>query len=224
MNVRCLYCVLQSASLGTKALLCGFNLIMNPTLSAFFCSPSKLVWLLAAFKCWSICLSVSAEITSETSCLPLAFHFIHLVQQKGIKHDWLDPSSSEEPADLSAFSSTRVWFKMQISVAGDRQEVSLPHWLRIHSEDWIYTGSHPKWLFDWNWHQFSFKLLVVQENKDLLDVINSVSFIWRLLTIHQADCVHLTPVWASEDQRLVLLQLTLFWKSNSNLIIIIIIY
>lgn len=96
INALCLYCVLQSASVGTKASLCGFNLIMNPTLSAFFCSSSKLVWLLGAFKCWSICLSVSGKITSETQCLPLAFHCTHSAQQKGIKwDDWLHLSSSD---------------------------------------------------------------------------------------------------------------------------------
>lgn len=61
-------------------------------------------------KCWSICLSVSAAITSATPCLPLAVHSVQSAQQKGIKRgDWLDPSSSRQTsADLSAFSSTRA--------------------------------------------------------------------------------------------------------------------
>lgn len=108
--VLCLFCVLQSASVGTKASLCGFNLIMNPTLSAFFRAPSKLVWLLAAFKCCSICLSVLAEITSTTSCLPLGFHFIHLAQQKGIKRDdWVDASSSDKLLPTHLHSAPHVY-------------------------------------------------------------------------------------------------------------------
>lgn len=106
----CLFCLLQSASVRTKASLCGFNLIMNPTHSAFFCSLSKLVWLLAAFRCWSICLSVSPEITSARPCLPLGFHFIYLAQQKGIKRDdWLDASSSDKLLPIHLHSDSHVY-------------------------------------------------------------------------------------------------------------------
>lgn len=148
MNARWV-CVLQFASVGTKAPLCGFNLIMNPTLSAFFCSPSKLVWLLAVFKCWSICLSVSAEITSATPCLPLGFHFIHLAQRKGIKRDdWLDASSSDKLLPIHRRSTPYVYNPKAKQI-----------------------GSQPTRLLESHWHCYSFKLCVL-ENIDLLDNIH----------------------------------------------------
>lgn len=141
-------------------------------------------------KCWSICLCVGSDNIGD-AVSPAGFSFCSASTAERNQTRWL-AGSLVVKTNLCWFICIQLHTCAILRRVTERLVTGRRRHSHIHSQR-ISTGSHLKQLFESKWQQSSLELPAVRDNKDLL---GAPVLLWRSLTMHQPDGVHLTPVCA----------------------------